>query len=57
MKNIFEIVLTCMETSIKHLLKDLNFSVKGSLWVESAENRFLGPGRVELLEYIHRLRQ
>ncbi len=52
MENIFEIVLICMEASIKHLLKDLNFSVKGSLWIESAEERFLGPGRVELLEYI-----
>lgn len=41
-----------MSTSIKHLVKDLPFSVKGSLWIESTDERFLGPGRVELLEYI-----
>ncbi|WP_428657702.1 winged helix-turn-helix domain-containing protein [Runella sp.] len=41
-----------MEKPIRHLLKNLSFSVKGSLWIESTDERFLGPGRVELLEYI-----
>ena len=41
-----------MKASIKHLLKEIDFSVKGSLWIESTDERFFGPGRVELLEYI-----
>ncbi len=37
---------------MKHILKDVKFRVGGSLWIESEEQRFLGPGRVELLERI-----
>ena len=37
---------------VKHLLKEAHFRVTGSLWIESEEQRFLGPGRVELLERI-----
>ena len=37
---------------MKHLLKEIPFRVSGSLWIESDEQRFLGPGRVELLERI-----
>lgn len=37
---------------MKHLLKEAPFRVTGSLWIESEEQRFLGPGRVELLERI-----
>ncbi len=37
---------------MKHILKDAGFRVGGSLWIESEKQRFLGPGRVELLERI-----
>jgi molybdate transport system regulatory protein len=30
----------------------LVFRVNGRLWIESTDERFLGPGRVELLEKI-----
>lgn len=30
----------------------LVFRVNGRLWIESADERFLGPGRIELLEKI-----
>lgn len=36
----------------KKVLKEKHFKVAGSLWIESEEQRFLGPGRVELLERI-----
>ena len=45
-----EIFITKM--GLKHLLKEKPFKVAGSLWIESEEQRFLGPGRVELLERI-----
>ena len=41
-----------MSSEVKHILKDSNFRVNGSLWIEGEEKRFLGPGRVELLERI-----
>lgn len=37
---------------MKHILKGTKFRVDGSLWVESEDQRFLGPGRIELLERI-----
>jgi molybdate transport system regulatory protein len=37
---------------LKHLLTEKRFKIAGSLWIESEEQRFLGPGRVELLERI-----
>lgn len=37
---------------MKQILKETNFRVSGSLWIEGEEKRFLGPGRVELLERI-----
>ncbi|HEY5325677.1 MAG TPA: ModE family transcriptional regulator [Mucilaginibacter sp.] len=42
-----------MDTSIKNILKN-NHDVKvnGSLWLESANGHFFGPGPVELLERI-----
>ncbi len=42
-----------MANSIKNILKN-NHSVKvnGSLWLESADGHFFGPGPVELLELI-----
>ncbi|QMU27844.1 winged helix-turn-helix domain-containing protein [Adhaeribacter radiodurans] len=30
----------------------LNFRVNGRLWIESEDDRFLGPGRIELLHKI-----
>jgi molybdate transport system regulatory protein len=42
-----------MAKLIKHLLKKgFNFQVTGSLWIECEGERFLGPGKVELLERI-----
>ncbi|HEV3250896.1 MAG TPA: LysR family transcriptional regulator [Puia sp.] len=42
-----------MARSIKHFLKKgFNFQVTGSLWIECDGERFLGPGKVELLERI-----
>jgi molybdate transport system regulatory protein len=42
-----------MSKSIKHILKT-NFEIKvgGKLWLESAGERFFGPGPMELLEKI-----
>ncbi|PSR53215.1 ModE family transcriptional regulator [Adhaeribacter arboris] len=38
---------------MKELFNDnLAFRVSGRLWVESEQDRFLGPGRVELMEKI-----
>jgi molybdate transport system regulatory protein len=33
----------------------LTFRVNGRLWIESEDDRFLGPGRIELLEKIEEL--
>ncbi|MBS1531934.1 MAG: LysR family transcriptional regulator [Bacteroidetes bacterium] len=42
-----------MAKSIKDILKkNLGTKVNGSLWLESADGRFLGPGPIELLERI-----
>jgi molybdate transport system regulatory protein len=42
-----------MAKSINEILKkELQINVNGSLWVESAGERFFGPGPVELLERI-----
>ena len=42
-----------MARSIKRFLKKgFNFQVTGSLWIECEGERFLGPGKVELLERI-----
>lgn len=42
-----------MAKSITHLLNtEFEFTVTGSLWIECNGERFLGKGRVELLEYI-----
>ena len=42
-----------MAKSIKSILKKgLGFKVTGSLWMECENERFFGPGRVELLERI-----
>ena len=32
--------------------QELTFSVSGRLWIESNQDRFLGPGRIELLQKI-----
>ncbi len=38
---------------MKNLLRpDLNFRLTGRLWVESADDRFMGIGRLELLRLI-----
>jgi molybdate transport system regulatory protein len=38
---------------MKHLLKkEMQYKVTGTLWMECDGERFLGPGRVELLEHI-----
>jgi molybdate transport system regulatory protein len=40
---------------ISHILKNpSDFSVVGKLWVFSKEDRFFGPGRLELLEQIEK---
>jgi molybdate transport system regulatory protein len=41
-----------MEKKVKDLLKKGAFRVNGSLWIEGDEQRFFGPGPVELLELI-----
>ncbi len=42
-----------MATSIRHMLKDeLQYVVRGTLWIECEQERFFGPGRVELLQRI-----
>jgi molybdate transport system regulatory protein len=42
-----------MDTSIKNILKNNHtIKVNGSLWLESADGHFFGPGPVELLERI-----
>lgn len=35
--------------------EELSFRVSGRLWLESEKDRFLGPGRVELMEKIIQL--
>lgn len=42
-----------MANSIKHILKkELDIKVGGKIWLESAGERFFGPGPLELLEKI-----
>ena len=42
-----------MDVSIKNILKNNHaIKVNGSLWLESADGHFFGPGPVELLERI-----
>jgi len=42
-----------MDASIKSILKNIqSIKVNGSLWLESADGHFFGPGPVELLERI-----
>jgi molybdate transport system regulatory protein len=42
-----------MAISIKHVLKkESSYRINGSLWIECEDERFFGPGRVELLEHI-----
>ena len=41
-----------MEPEVKQIAQNTGFRINGSLWVEGATERFLGPGRVELLERI-----
>jgi len=42
-----------MAKTIKDILKQSNnLKINGSLWIESADGRFLGPGPIELLEHI-----
>jgi molybdate transport system regulatory protein len=42
-----------MPDSIHHILREgSTFKVNGSLWIECDEERYFGPGRVELLERI-----
>jgi len=42
-----------MASSIRRLLKETSaYNVKGTLWVECENERFFGPGRVELLQRI-----
>jgi len=42
-----------MDASIKSILKNIQgIKVNGSLWLESADGHFFGPGPVELLERI-----
>jgi molybdate transport system regulatory protein len=42
-----------MAKSIRHILRKTgSYKVTGSLWMEFDEDRFFGPGRVELLERI-----
>lgn len=53
MNEIIKFVQTKMAKSIKNILKtNHNIKVNGSLWLESAEGHFFGPGPVELLERI-----
>src|SRR5580658_3120367 len=42
-----------MTKSVKHILKkDILIKVNGRIWLESDEERFFGPGPLELLEQI-----
>ncbi|MFN8347415.1 MAG: winged helix-turn-helix domain-containing protein [Spirosomataceae bacterium] len=41
-----------MKSDVKQVLQNTGFRINGSLWVEGETERFLGPGRVELLERI-----
>jgi molybdate transport system regulatory protein len=42
-----------MARSVKHIFKKkTDYKINGSLWIECEEERFFGPGRVELLERI-----
>jgi molybdate transport system regulatory protein len=42
-----------MATSIRQMLKEeLQYVVRGTLWIECEKERFFGPGRVELLQRI-----
>jgi len=42
-----------VQPSVKSFLsKESNYKVRGSLWIECDDQRFFGPGRVELLERI-----
>lgn len=42
-----------MAKSIKDILKSVDeVKINGSLWIESIDGRFLGPGPIELLERI-----
>jgi molybdate transport system regulatory protein len=42
-----------MAASIRHLLKEESqYVVRGTLWIECENERFFGPGRVELLQRI-----
>ena len=43
-----------MEKNVKQLLKEGAYRVNGSLWIEGGEQRFFGPGPVELLEGIEK---
>lgn len=43
-----------MSTSIQHIFKQENsYKIAGSLWMECENERFFGPGRMELLEHIN----
>ncbi len=41
-----------MNPSLKHILNNSGIKVNGSLWLESKDGHFFGPGPVELLERI-----
>ncbi|HMH23630.1 MAG TPA: hypothetical protein VK563_17710 [Puia sp.] len=42
-----------MAASIRHLLKEgSQYVIRGTLWIEVENERFFGPGRVELLQRI-----
>jgi molybdate transport system regulatory protein len=42
-----------MAASIGHMLKEeLQYIVRGTLWIECENKRFFGPGRAELLQRI-----
>ncbi len=41
-----------MDSSLKHILNNSDIKVNGSLWLESKDGHFFGPGPVELLERI-----
>jgi molybdate transport system regulatory protein len=44
-----------MSDSIKHILKSgIDVKVNGSLWLQSADGHFFGPGPVELLDRIEK---
>lgn len=41
-----------MKKQIREILKQGNFTINGSLWMEGDGTRFFGPGPVELLQRI-----